>query len=66
MCSAKEDRRQVGGEKTWDALVRCLNNLHSLLFQIRAKMKELEVKHAMVMSESKVSKIVEGLEEMDL
>ena len=29
-------------------------------------MKELEVKHAMVMSESKVSKIVEGLEEMDL
>ena len=50
--------------KTWDALVRRLNHLHSWLFQIQAKVKELEVEHAVVMSE--VSKILEALEDMDL
>ena len=29
--------------KTWDALVHRLNHLHSWLFQIRVKVKELEV-----------------------
>ena len=50
--------------KTQDVLACCLNHLHSQLFQIRAKVKELEVEHAMVMSE--VSEIVEALEDMDL
>ena len=50
--------------KTWDVLVHRLNHLHSRLFQIWAKVKELEVEHAMVMSE--VSEIVEALEDMDL
>ena len=50
--------------KTWDALAHCLNHLHSRLFQIREKVKELEVEHAVVMLE--VSEIVEGLEDMDL
>ena len=50
--------------KTRDMLARRLNHLHSWLFQIQAKVKELEVKHAMVMS--KVSKIVEALKDMDL
>ena len=50
--------------KAWDALVRRLNHLHFQLFQIRVKVKELEVEHAMVMSE--VSEIVEALEDMDL
>ena len=50
--------------KTRDALVRHLNHLHSWLFQIRAKVKELEAEHAVVMSE--VSEIVEALEDMDL
>ena len=50
--------------KTRDALARCLNHLHSRLFQIRAKVKDLEVEHAVVMSE--VSEIVEALEDMDL
>ena len=50
--------------KTQDALARHLNHLHSRLFQIRAKVKELEVEHAVVMSE--VSEIVEALEDMDL
>ena len=50
--------------KTWDVLVCCLNHLHSWLFQIRAKVKELEVKHTVVMLE--VSEIVEALEDMDL
>ena len=60
--------KKTGGKsearKTRDALACCPNHLHSRLFQIRAKMKELEVKHAVVMSE--VSKIVEALEDMDL
>ena len=60
--------KKTGGKsearKTWDVLVRHLNHLHSRLFQIQAKVKKLEVEHAMVMSE--VSEIVEGLEDMDL
>ena len=60
--------KKTGGKsearKTWDALARHLNHLHSWLFQIRAKVKELEVEHAVVMSE--VSKIVEALKDMDL
>ena len=51
-------------KKTRDALVHCLNHLHSRLYQIQVKVKELEVKHTVVMSE--VSEIVEGLEDMDL
>ena len=50
--------------KTRDALARRLNHFHSRLFQIRAKVKELEVEHAVVTSE--VSEIVEALEDMDL
>ena len=50
--------------KTWDVLARCLNHLHSRLFQIRVKVKELEVEHTMVMLE--VSEIVEALKDMDL
>ena len=50
--------------KTRDALARRLNHLHSQLFQIWAKVKELEVEHAVVMSE--VREIVEALEDMDL
>ena len=42
--------------KTWHALAHRLNHLHSWLFQIRVKVKELEVEHAMVMLE--VSEIV--------
>ena len=60
--------KKTGGKlearKTWDALVCRLNHLHSQLFQIQAKVKELEVDHAVVMSE--VSEIVEALEDMDL
>ena len=60
--------KKTGGKsearKTWDALARHLNHLHSQLFQIWAKVKELEVEHAVVMSE--VSEIVEALEDMDL
>ena len=60
--------KKTGGKsearKTRDALARRLNHLHSRLFQIRAKVKELEVEHAVVMLE--VSKIVEALEDMDL
>ena len=51
-------------QKTQDALACRLNHLHSWLFQIQAKVKELEVKHAVVMLD--VSKIVEALEDMDL
>ena len=50
--------------KTRDVLARHLNHLHSWLFQIRVKVKELEVEHAVVMLE--VSEIVEALEDMDL
>ena len=50
--------------KTQDTLAHRLNHLHSRLFQIRAKVKELEVEHAVVMSE--VSEIVEALKDMDL
>ena len=50
--------------KTWDVLACRLNHLHSRLFQIWAKVKELEVEHAVVMSE--VNEIVEGLKDMDL
>ena len=50
--------------KTREVLVRLLNHLHSQLFQIQAKVKELEVDHAVVMSE--VSEIVEALEDMYL
>ena len=60
--------KKTGGRsearKTRDVLARRLNHLHSRLFQIWAKVKELEVKHAVVMSE--VSEIVEALEDMDL
>ena len=60
--------KKTGGKsearKTQDALVCRLNHLHSRLFQIRAKVKELEVEHVVVMSE--VSEIVEALEDMDL
>ena len=60
--------KKTGGKsevrKTRDTLARRLNHLHSRLFQIRAKVKELEVEHAVVMSE--VSEIVEALEDMDL
>ena len=60
--------KKTGGKlevrKTWDALVRHLNHLHSRLFQIQAKVKELEVEHAVVMSE--VSEIVEALKDMNL
>ena len=60
--------KKTGGKsearKTRDVLAHHLNHLHSRLFQIRVKVKELEVKHAVVMSE--VSEIVEGLEDMDL
>ena len=50
--------------KTRDTLACHLNHLHSRLFQIWAKVKELEVEHAVVMSE--VSEIVEALEDMNL
>ena len=60
--------KKTGGKsearKTRDALARSLNHLHSRLFQIRAKVMELEVEHVVVMSE--VSEIVEALEDMDL
>ena len=60
--------KKTGGKsearKTRDTLARRLNHLHSQLFQIRAKVKELEVKHVVVMSE--VSEIVEALKDMDL
>ena len=60
--------KKTGGKsearKIQDALACRLNHLHSQLFQIRMKVKELEVEHAVVMSE--VSKIVEALEDMDL
>ena len=60
--------KKTGGKsearKTWDALACHLNHLHSWLFQVWAKVKELEVEHAVVMSE--VSGIVEALEDMDL
>ena len=60
--------KKTGGEsearKTRDVLARRLNHLHSRLFQIQVKVKELEVEHAVVMSE--VSEIVEALEDMDL
>ena len=60
----KKTRGKSEVRKTRDALACHLNHLHSWLFQIRAKVKELEVEHAVVMSE--VSKIVEALEDMDL
>ena len=50
--------------KTQDALACHLNHLHCWLFQIWAKVKELEVEHVVVMLE--VSEIVEALKEMDL
>ena len=60
--------KKTGGKsearKTRDALACRLNHLHSWLFQIWAKVKELEVEHAVVMSE--VSEIVEALKDMDL
>ena len=60
----KKASSKLEARKTQDALVHHLNHLHSWLFQIREKVKELEVEHAVVMSE--VSKIVEALEDMDL
>ena len=60
----KKTGSKVEARKTRDVLVRCLNHLHSQLFQIWAKVKELEVEHVVVMSE--VSEIVEALEDMDL
>ena len=60
--------KKTGGkseaQKTRDVLARRLNHLHSRLFQIWAKVKELEVEHAVVILE--VSKIVEALKDMDL
>ena len=60
--------KKTGGKsevrKTWDVLAQHLNHLHSWLFQIWAKMKELEVEHTVVILE--VSEIMEALEEMDL
>ena len=60
--------KKTGGKlearKTRNALACHLNHLHSRLFQIWAKVKELEVEHTVVMSE--VSEIVEALEDMDL
>ena len=60
--------KKTGGKlearKTRDTLACRLNHLHFRLFQIRAKVKELEVEHAVVMSE--VSEIVEALKDMDL
>ena len=50
--------------KTQDALACHLNHLHSWLFQIWVKVKELEVEYGVLMSE--VSEIVEALEDMDL
>ena len=55
----KKTSSKLEARKTWDALVHRLNHLHSWLFQIWAKVKELEVEHAVVMSE--VSEIVEVL-----
>ena len=60
----KKTGSKLKARKTRDVLACCLNHLHSRLFQIWAKVKELEVEHVVVMSE--VSEIVEALEEMDL
>ena len=46
----KKASGKLEARKTRDALVCRLNHLHSWLFQIRAKVKELEVEHAIVMS----------------
>ena len=47
--------KKTGGKsearKTRDALACHLNHFHSRLFQIRAKVKEMEVEHAVVMLE---------------
>ena len=51
-------------QKTQDVLACHLNHLHSWLFQIRVKVKELEVEYGVLMSE--VSEIVEAHEDMDL
>ena len=60
--------KKTGGKsevrKIQDVLAQRLNHLHFQLFQIWAKVKELEVEHTVVMLEG--SKIVEGLEDMDL
>ena len=60
----KKTSSKLEVRKTWDTLARHLNHLHSRLFRIWAKVKELEVEHAVVMLE--VSEIVEALENMDL
>ena len=60
----KRTSHKLEVRKTQDALVRRLNHLHFQLFQIRAKVKELEVEHTVVMLE--VSEIVEAFEDMDL
>ena len=60
----KKTGSKLEARKTQDTLACHLNHLHSRLFQIWTKVKELEVEHAVVMSE--VSEIVEGLEDMDL
>ena len=60
----KKTGSKLETRKTRDALVCHLNHLHSQLFQIQAKVKELEVEHVVVMLE--VSEIVEALEDMDL
>ena len=51
-------------QQQWDQLARRLNRLHSRLFQIRANVKALEVKHQEVMEE--LSDVVLGLEDLDL
>ena len=61
---ARKTSSKSEARKTRDVLARRLNHLHSRLFQIQVKVKELEVEHAVVMSE--VSEIVEALKDMDL
>ena len=51
-------------QRQQDQLARRLNLLHSRLFQIRANIKALEVKHQEVMEE--LSNVVLGLEDLDL
>ena len=60
----KKTSSKLEARKTRDMLAHRLNHLHSWLFQIRVKVKELEVEYGVLMSE--VSEIVEAHEDMDL
>ena len=60
----KKTSSKLEARKTRDMLAHHLNHLHSWLFQIWVKVKELEVEYGVLMSE--VSEIVEALEDMDL